>query len=215
MQRARCSRRRAAPLALVLAAAAAQAAHGECECLWQGSFAEVQAATDLVISGSVARIKGNSVDLRVERSLRGQTYLDEIRIWMRTRDYCRPDAEDFPVGSRWVLALYRIDDVPEGGFDPGTPNLSYGRPGDYYLSSCGGYWLSHSGEAVTGNLIDAPRWAREVDMQPVLLSLLEAYLQGRADRDALREAAREDPALEGLMLDTRAFLRGDETLDER
>jgi hypothetical protein len=106
--------------------------------------------------------------------------------------------------------------VPEDGFDPGTPNQSYGRTGDYYLSSCGGYWLSYSGEAVTGNLIDAPRWARETDMQPVLIGLIEAFVAGRADREALRAATEEDPALDNLMLDTRAFLRGDdEVLDRR
>ena len=205
---------RGARLAALLLALIAPPGRAECECLWEGSFADVQGGTDLVIAASVARIKGNAVDLHVEQNLRGDAFFDEIRIWLRTRDYCRPEVDEFPVGSRWVLALHRIDEVPEDGFDPGTPNLSYGRRGDYYLSNCGGYWLNYSGEAVTGNLIDAPRWARDVDMQPVLLSLLEAYLQGRADRDALREAAREDPALDNLMLDTRAFLRGDGIIEQ-
>ena len=110
----------------------------------------------------------------------------------------------------------RLVEVPEDGFNPSTPNQSYGRQGDYYLSSCGGYWLSLSGEAVTGNLVDAPRWARDPDMQPVLLTLLAAYLRGEAGRDALSEATKEDPALNELMLDTRAFLRGDEEfIDDR
>ena len=189
------------------------AAQDECACLWQGSFADVQQDTDLVVAGTVATTKGNALDLAIERSLRGDPIFEEIRIWLRTRDYCRPPIEDFPAGSRWVMALYRIDEVPEGGFDPGTPNQSYGRKGDYYLSSCGGYWLTYSGEAVTGNLIDAPRWARDPEMQPVLMPLLEAFVRGRADREALAEASREDPALDELMLDTRAFLRGDEALE--
>jgi hypothetical protein len=168
------------------------------------------------VAGRVVEIKGNAVDLAVERKLRGNAYLDEIRIWMQRKDYCRPDAGEFPEGSRWVMALTRIEDVPEDGFDPATPNVSYGRPGDYYLSSCGGYWLKYQGEAVTGNLVDAPRWAREPDMQPVLLELLAAYLRGDADRAALKEATQKDPALDALMLDTRAFLRGDdEVLDKR
>lgn len=190
------------------------AAQDECACLWQGSFADVHQDTDLVVAGTVLRTRGNAADLRIERNLRGASWLEEIRVWMRTRDYCRPAIEDFPEGSRWVMALHRIDEVPSDGFDPGTPNRSYGRPGDYYLSSCGGYWLNYRGEAVTGNLIDAPRWARDPDMQPVLMALLEAFVAGRADRAALAEASRENPALDALMLDTRAFLRGDDALDD-
>ena len=217
-KRARIRRAIAAALSASLAAAVPGSAFAqdECSCLWEGSFADVQSKADVVIAGSVTTRKGNAVDMTIENRLRGDTFFDEIRVWMHTRDYCRPDAEEFPPGSRWVMALTRIDEVPEDGFDPSTPNQSFGRPGDYYLSSCGGYWLSVSGEAVTGNLIDAPRWARDPDMQPVLLTLLAAYLRGEADRDALSEAIREDPALDELMLDTRAFLRGDEEiLDDR
>lgn len=203
-------------LAGLLFAGAPSRAQEECACLWEGSFADVQADTDLVVAGRVIEIKGNAVDLAVEEKLRGDVYLDKIRIWMRTKAYCRPEAGEFPEGSRWVMALKRIGEVPEDGFDPATPNLSYGRRGDYYLPSCGGYWLRYQGEAVTGNLVDAPRWAREPDMRPVLLELLAAYLRGDTDRAALKEATREDPALDALMLDTRAFLRGDdEVLDDR
>ena len=203
-------------LAGLLFAGSPLRAQEECACLWEGSFADVQADTDRVVAGRVVEIKGNAVDLAVEESLRGDVYFDEIRVCMRTKDYCRPEAGEFPEGSRWVMALQRIAEIPEDGFDPATPNFSYGRPGDYYLPSCGGYWLKYQGEAVTGNLVDAPRWTREPDMQPVLLELLAAYLRGDTDRAALKEATREDPALDALMLDTRAFLRGDdEVLDER
>jgi hypothetical protein len=106
------------------------------------------------------------------------------------------------------MALNRISEVPDDGFDPGTPNQSFGRVDDYYLSSCGGYWLNYSGEAVTGNLVNAPRWARDPDMTPVLLDLLRAYLRGEASREALQKASEEDPELTDLMLDTKAFLRG-------
>jgi hypothetical protein len=202
----------AAVIAALLLPATASA---ECACLWQGAFADVQQDTDLVVAGRVARTKGNALDLTVEKSLRGDAYFDEIRIWMHTRDYCRPSVDEFPVGSRWVMALTRIRQVPPDGFDPGTPNQSYGRVDDYYLSNCGGYWLNYRGEAVTGNLIDAPRWAREPEMKPVLFSLIEAYVAGRADREALRSASQEDPAVDELLLDTKAFLRGDTELDKR
>ena len=195
------------PWLLLLACTNSQA---ECECLWQGSFSEVQSGTSLVISGTVIASKGNAVDLSIDRLLRGSEHLEDIRVWMKTGDYCRPEPELFAIGSQWVMALQEItNDVP-GGFNPHTPNYSYGRIGDYYLSSCGGYWLSQSDEMVTGNLVNAPRWEREPKMTPVTLDLVAAYVKGEADAHALLEASREDPALRELMLDTRAFLRGDE-----
>ena len=193
--------------ALLLVAAVAR---GECECLWQGDFSEVQASTSLVLSGTVLRRKGKSIDLSVDRLLRGQEHLDPIRVWLQAGDYCRPEPELFPVGSQWVMALHEIEQDVPGGFNPHTPNVSYGRIGDYSLSSCGGYWLKRSEEWVTGNLVQAPRWVREPKMTPVLLDLVADYVVGEADREALLQASREDPALRELMLDTRAFLRGDE-----
>jgi len=187
--------------------AAANIAWAECDCLWQGSFVEVQSRADLVVSGTVAAGKGNSIDLAIERLLRGSTDEPEVRIWLKTGDYCRPEPELFPLGSEWVMALERIDQDVPGGFNPHTPNVSYGRPGDYQLSSCGGYWLHRSGDWVTGNLVDAPRWVREPKMTPVLLDLVAAFIDGEVSARALAEASREDPATRQLMLDTKAFLR--------
>ncbi|MDP4652502.1 MAG: delta-aminolevulinic acid dehydratase [Haliea sp.] len=178
-----------------------------CLCLWQGGFAEVQADADLVAAVTITLSKGNSVDVSVDQILRGTEYNESVRLWLRARDYCRPEAEEFPVGSRWVMALQRINDQVPGGFNPDTPNISYGRIGDYALSSCGGYWLALSDNRVTGNLIDAPRWERDPKMSPVLLELLVSYVRGDITRDALREARREDPALRELMLNTKEFLR--------
>jgi hypothetical protein len=187
--------------------ATATIARAECDCLWQGSFVEVQSRADLVVSGKVTAGKGNSIDLAIERPLRGGTDAAEIRIWLKTADYCRPEPELFPVGSEWVMALERIDEEVPGGFNPHTPNVSYGRPGDYILSSCGGYWLYRSGNWVTGNLVDAPRWVREPKMTPVLLDLVAAFIDGEVTARTLAEASREDPAARQLMLDTKAFLR--------
>ena len=194
--------------ATLLSLAAATHARAECECLWQGSFAEVQATTDLVVSGEVIAARGNSIDLAIERELRGESDQPDIRVWLRTGDYCRPEPDLFPVGSQWVMALQRITEEVPGGFNPHTPNVSYGRVGDYALSSCGGYWLSRNDDWVTGNLVDAPRWVREPQMTPVLLDLVADYVAGRVDAQALAQASREDPAVRELMLDTRAFLRG-------
>tara|TARA_R110002110_G_scaffold90705_1_gene235751 strand:+ start:10046 stop:10681 length:636 start_codon:yes stop_codon:yes gene_type:complete len=197
-----------ASAALALLATLAQGApEEECSCLWQGSFAEVEAQTDLVAAVTVLGGKGNSLDVTVDRILRGREFNEKVRLWLKARDYCRPDAEEFPVGTRWVMALYRIAEEVPGGFDPDTPNISYGRLGDYRLSSCGGYWLELHEDRVTGNLVNAPRWERAPKMTPVLLDLLAAYIDGVVDSEALLEASREDPALRELMLDTREFLR--------
>jgi hypothetical protein len=194
-------------LASLLLAVCGTLAHAECECLWQGSFSEVQSGASLVAGGTVIAAKGNSIDLSVEHRLRGDDSRETIRIWLRTGDYCRPEAGEFPIGSQWLMALHRIDrDVP-GGFNPHTPNISYGRVGDYRLSSCGGYWLSLAENRVTGNLVNAPRWVREPKMTPVLLDLVADYIDGKVDAEALLRASREDPALRELMLDTKAFLR--------
>ena len=197
-------------LAILLLSFAAAGASADCECLWQGSFNEVHSTVGLVVSGTVISGKGNSIDLSVDRLLRGDEQRDSVRVWLKTADYCRPEPELFPVGSQWVMALQEItQDVP-GGFNPNTPNFSHGRIGDYSLSSCGGYWLNQSDGWVSGNLVNAPRWVREPKMTPVLLDLVDDYVNGRIDTQALHKASREDPALRELMLDTKAFLRGDE-----
>lgn len=195
--------------ALLLLALFCGGARAECECLWRGSFSDVQADADLVVSGTVVAAVGNSIDLGVERRLRGTETGDTVRIWLRTADYCRPEAAVFPVGSEWVMALHKIREQVEGGFNPGTPNISYGRVDDYSLSSCGGYWLSRQGDLVSGNLVDAPRWVRDPDMSPVLLDIVADYVAGKLDRETLLEASRADPELRDLKLDTRTFLRNE------
>ncbi|HDY83579.1 MAG TPA: delta-aminolevulinic acid dehydratase [Halieaceae bacterium] len=179
----------------------------ECECLWQGSFSEVQAGADLVVSGAVISARGNSIDLSVNRLLRGKAHRDNLRVWLKTGDYCRPEPGLFPIGSQWLMALHKIKQNVPGGFNPHTPNVSYGRVGDYSLSICGGYWLERSGDWVTGNLVEAPRWVRNPKMTPVLIGLVADYIDGKIDAQVLLQASKEDPALRELILDTREFLR--------
>ena len=182
----------------------------DCGCLWEGSFSEVASTTDLVVLAEVHTIKGNAVDLVPEQVLQGDFWLDTLRVWMQTRDYCRPPADDFPVGSRWVMALTQIQEAPEGGFNPSTPNQSFGRPYDFTLSSCGGYWLRVNGSAAIGNLVPGmPRFYHQPEMSPVLVDLVAGHLKGTVSTEALIEASRERPAaVDELILDTRSFLRG-------
>ena len=182
-----------------------------CECLWQGSFAEIADNSDVIVLGEVVAVKGNAIDLAIEAQLQGAVYFDPMRIWMRAKDYCRPEVARFSQGSRWIFALQRIDSVPAGGFDPSTPNVSYGRKGDWQLSSCGGYFLAVTGETVRGNLVPSmTRWDDNPKMQPVLVDLVSAFIDGRAEIADLEAAVVEDPALKALKLNTRSFLRGQE-----
>jgi hypothetical protein len=182
-------------------------AQAECGCLWEGSFSKVQAGASIVLSGTVTAGKGNSIDLLVEELMRGTESLSTIRVWLKDGDYCRPDVSLFPRDSQWVMALHRIEDQIPGGFNPGTPNVSYGRKGDYSLSICGGYWLQRNEQWVTGNLVNAPRWVREPKMTPVLVDVVSAFVRGEVGPDALLEASKIDPAVRELMNDTKAFLR--------
>lgn len=195
------------PLLALSFLALASPAGAECGCLWEGSFDKVQGGTDLVVSGTVIDSQGNSIDLYVDRALRGGKDADEVRVWLKTGDYCRPEAALFPIGSQWVMALHEITEAVPGGFNPHTPNVSYGRVGDYQLSACGGYWLSREGDWITGNLVNAPRWSREPDMTPVMIDLVAAYVRGEVGSEALLKASREDPALRELKLNTKAFMR--------
>lgn len=191
----------------ILISLASGTSSAACECLWEGSFSEVQHKADLVLSGTVSKRKGNSVDITPLRILRGEFPAQDVRIWLKARNYCRPDAENFPPGSQWVMALNKITLEVPGGFDPSTPNISYGRIGDYSLSSCGGYWLTLKENRVSGNLVNAPRWVHDPKMTPVLFDLLEGYVDGSISRASLVQASEEDPALRELILDTRSFLR--------
>lgn len=194
-------------VALLLLVLCAPTAIADCSCLWRGSFVDVHGDADLVVAAEIREGRGNAVDIAVMRVLRGPDYIEQARVWLQAADYCRPPRELFPDGSTWVMALERIDSVPADGFNPDTPNVSYGREGDYMLSSCGGYWLKLTGNMVSGALVKSPRWAREPNMTPVLLDLVDAHVNGRIGDEAVLEASREDPAVRELMLDTKEFLR--------
>jgi hypothetical protein len=189
-----------------------EATEADCGCLWEGSFSEVAPQADLVVLGNISSVKGNAVDMTPVSALKGELWLDPVRVWMKTRDYCRPPVEDFPEGSRWIMALSQIREVPEDGFNPSTPNQSFGRQFDYVLSSCGGYWLRVNGNTAIGNLVpDMPRFYHHPDMSPVLIDLIAGYLNGEIALDTLTEASRERPEeVNTLILDTRSFLRGQE-----
>ena len=183
-------------------------AQAECSCLWQGPFSRVESSTDLVAAVTVRNARGNSIDVSIDRPLRGENYSEEVRIWLNPGQLCRPEPGTFPLASQWIMALDLIDKEVPGGFNPNTPNISHGRVGDYSLSSCGGFWLSRTDTLVSGNLTGGPRWEMNPQMSPVLMDLVAGYVAGTIDEETLKEAGRVDPELQQLILDTRVFLRG-------
>lgn len=211
-------RRRGTPWLIGLFLALAAPFASACECLWQGPFSEVRGNADLVVYGQVSQRSGNSVDLTVGEILRGKEYRDSIRIWGKTGDLCRPDVERFPVGSEWIMALSRIDEVPEGGFNPFQANVSFGRVADYSLNSCGVYWLPVKSQRVSGNILDGARWQYlDPKKAPVIASLFKQWFDGQIDDQTLAKATNHptrDKARE-LLNNTRIFLNhGDEAADE-
>ena len=195
------------PALLTLLIVLAANVRSECECLWQGPFTRVESSTDLVVVAAVTGSRGNSIDVHIDQVLRGEHYSREARIWLDGGGQCRPAIDTFSHESQWVMALDLIEETPADGFNPNTPNISYGRIGDYSISKCGGYWLSREGELVSGNLTGGPRWEMNPKMSPVLLELVAGFVDGAIDEETLKEAGRVDPELQKLILETRLFLR--------
>lgn len=182
-----------------------------CDCLWQGNFAELDKRGATIVRGEVLSHRGNSMDLQVDEVLQGKLYRDTIRIWGDTGSLCRADLGRFDKASQWVLVLNTIDTVPEGGFNPSTPNFSYGREGDFSLNRCGVYWLEYRNGYVRGNVDDDKRWLYlDSKKSPVDIALIRAFIDGRADESLLARAARTQPEKDALLTDTRVFLRQQE-----
>ena len=202
---------RSALLLFALISANHSLAAADCDCLWQGGFTSSSAKADLLVQAKVLTHKGNSMDVAIEKLWRGKEYMEHIRIWGDNGQLCRPSIYQFEQGERWLLALKRIESIPDDGFNPNTPSLSYGREQDYEVSSCGVNWLRVNDNLVTGNLVDAPRWQyMDHRKSPVLLDLVHGWLEGRLEEDVLRKAAIPDQAPKELMHETQMYMWGEQ-----
>ncbi|MBD2860015.1 hypothetical protein IB286_13480 [Spongiibacter sp. KMU-158] len=178
-----------------------------CDCLWQGPFKSALEDADLVVRGTISQRRGNSTDLIIAQILKGKEYRQDIRLWGKYADECRPELSDFTPGTEWVLALNRIDNPPDTGFDPFRANISFGRQDDYSLSSCRVSWLPVNENRVSGNIVSAPRWQYlDIKKTPVIWSLFEGWFSGEISDDTLAEAARPQSEARQLLNNTRLFL---------
>jgi hypothetical protein len=187
-----------------------------CECLWHGSFSEAVRKADLIVSGSVLSGKGNAIDFHIEKIIldterHGKEFNETIRVWGDNGQLCRPDTALFPINTQWIFALMKITNESASGFNPNTPNISYGRINDYYLSKCGAYWLKlHDGYA-TGNIVNGPRWEWEnKKINPVREELIDAYINNIIPKQALIEASKPLTETKKLMEKTKNFIRSQE-----
>lgn len=73
-----------------------------CQCLWQGSFAEVAPRSDLVIQGQVIRLRGNAADMAIERTLLGPDYHEQVRVWLQAKIIADPRRHS----SQWAAGGY-------------------------------------------------------------------------------------------------------------
>ncbi|HCS27215.1 MAG TPA: hypothetical protein DIW43_07160 [Spongiibacteraceae bacterium] len=190
-----------------------------CSCIWQGNFAEIDKSGATIVLGKVLSHKGNSMDLQVHEVLQGKLYREEIRIWGEVGSLCRAELSNFADGSEWLLVLDTITTVPDKGFNPNTPNISFGRKDDFSLKRCGVYWLEHHNGYLRGNVDDDKRWLYlDKKKSPVSLELIRRFLAGKLDKSLIAEAAKTPTKKGELLTDTKVFLlqqQREERLRER
>ncbi len=151
-----------------------------CTCEWQGPFSWLTDDADAIVLGEVVAQKGNSFDVFVEQVMKGKELRKVVRIWGDRGVDCRAEVERFPIGTRWVFALDAITEIPEGGFNPSTPNISFGRINDYSIPRCGAYWLKAQGDKLSGNITSMFEWEYETDMTSVRIQLIQDFIDGKA-----------------------------------
>jgi len=170
-----------------------------CECQWQGPFSWLVDDADIVALVSMGGGKGNSRDAQIDDLLKGKEFEPHIRIWGDYKNECRAQLHQFGVGTRLLVALHRIDEVPVGGFNPSTPNMSYGRVGDYALSRCGAYWLSEKNGQLTGNITSVFEWDYDPDMDPVPYYVMADFVAGKASYKDIIEHSAEVTSPEAML----------------
>ena len=178
-----------------------------CECLWEGPFKSVYSEADLVVYGEVSARQGNGFDLVVDTIFQGSEYREQIRVWGKKDDLCRPEVDEFTPGSQWVMALKRIDNPPADAFNPFKANISFGRQDDFSLSSCGVYWLPVKQQRVSGNILDGSRWQYlDTKKTPVIMPVFEAWIKNILPDDAIAEAVKPQTRARQLLNETKIHL---------
>src|SRR5262249_6905846 len=104
-----------------------------CKCETSSTFLD-NAASGLVVLGTVVEHKGYDLRLKVSEVLAGDEKRPELWIHAGNGADCNAVVSTFPVGESFALILLS----PEAG--------------QYEINACGTYWLSLKGEVASGNV---------------------------------------------------------------
>jgi len=117
-----------------------------CSCVWRGPFLSVAPLAEGIVRAQVLGYHGRergidlAMDVEVLEVLSGPFSAGRLRIWGGNGMLCRPEVNQFPPGSEWILALN----------GPGSKPAYNGQ--GLALSICGTYWLEVRDGQVLGNL---------------------------------------------------------------
>jgi hypothetical protein len=118
-----------------------------CSCAWNGGFLKVVPSSDTLIWARVRNYaekacemeRAMDMDVEVLAVLRGKVKPDTLRIRGDNGMLCRPDVEQFAIGSQYIFALNGAGSKP--GYDGGPA-----------ISICGQHWLDVQGDKVIGEI---------------------------------------------------------------
>ena len=123
-----------------------------CSCMWAGPFSKVALSKELVILGEVMDYYKNSMEGKVIEVLKGTEERKTIRIWGDNGALCRPYVSAFPIGIRWLFAVFPL---PEKTRETRPPWQGFASPPgwrEYAISVCGDFWLEVRGETAIGRI---------------------------------------------------------------
>lgn len=152
-----------------------------CSCTWGGPFSRVALGKELIVLGEVLDHYKNSMEVKVIEVIKGTEERRTFRIWGDNGALCRPYVSSFPIGTRWLLAIFALPE--KTGEQPAAYREGFSsRPGkrEYAISVCGDFWLEVRGERAVGRVTvdhhsNVLEWVRLSDILAWLRSSGKAF----------------------------------------
>jgi len=123
-----------------------------CSCMWAGPFSKVTLGKELIVLGEVMDHYKNSMEVQIIEVVKGTEERKTIRIWGDNGALCRPYVAHFPIGTRWLFAVFPL---PEKTGETRPPWQGFASPPgrrEYAISVCGDFWLEVRGERTVGRI---------------------------------------------------------------
>lgn len=178
-----------------------------CGCQWQGPFSWLVDEVDTIAHVTIVNHNDNAMDARIISLYKGQSFDQEIRIWGDRGYQCRPPVSYFETDTQWLLAINKINTIPESSFDPFNPDQSFGRKGDYQLSACGAYWLKIEDNKASGNITSILDWDYNPPMDPVPVKIIADFINGDASFADIIGHSNEITSIEVMMRKSKQWLK--------